>query len=388
MTRRSRVPLLLVATMLAGCTTVKEHVSRENSGPISAQETLRPYYDSLEIPMPVAPPGPKLSPDSVITRFAFGSCENENRSMAFWDKIAAQNPQTFLLIGDNVYGDSGAVSDARMPTLLASYKKLLARQEFVRFRRSVPMLTTWDDHDFGANDAGGSFAFKEFSEEIYEAFWGVPETVQSRGGVYDSQIVGPAGKRVQFIMLDTRFFRSDLARKNYSDPAPPRGWYMPSNDPKATMLGAEQWAWLAGELSKPADLRFIISSVQVETDAHDAEGWHNFPLERERLYKLLAAENAGNSIFLSGDYHAGAFYKAAVGGMSKPLWEFSSSSLNFAFGKGDEGAKLPDSKRTSGLWAVPNFGEIDIDWNAKSVTMALKRDDGTVLERQAVSPFK
>jgi alkaline phosphatase D len=375
--------LPLASLLLAGCATAQ--VSTPNAPPQSAQEALRPYYAALDAKLPKAPANPALPADTVITRFAFGSCVNENRDMKFWDVIAAQRPQAFLLIGDNVYGDTGGFSSAEIPTLSQSYKKLSSRQEFDRFRRSVPMMTTWDDHDFGANDAGGSFAFKERAEKIYESYWSSSDEVKSRPGVYESRIVGPEGKRVQFIILDTRFFRSDLARLPYRDPGPPLGWYIPSTDASATILGNDQWSWLEQELGKPADLRFIVSSIQVVTSAHGFESWYNFPKEREKLYGLLARKNVNNAVFLTGDRHSGGFYKTSAPGLSKPIWDFTSTSLNFAFGKGDSGDKEPDPSRTGGLWGIPNFGQIDIDWAAKKVTMSLRKDDGSVIETQVVN---
>jgi alkaline phosphatase D len=335
--------------------------------------------------LPKAPANPALSADTVITRFAFGSCVNENRDMKFWDVIAAQKPQAFLLIGDNVYGDTRPTNGADIPTLAASYKKLNSRVEFDRFRRSVPMMTAWDDHDYGANDAGGAFAFKEWAEKAYETYWGSSDEVKSRPGVYESRIIGPAGKRVQFIMLDGRFFRSDLATMPYRDPGPSLGWYIPNMDPNATILGTAQWNWLAQELDKPADVRFIISSTQVITDAHNFEGWTNFPKERDKLYALLGQKGVNNAIFLTGDRHSGGFYKANAPGLSKPLWDFTSSSLNFAFGKGDGSDREPDPRRTGGFWGIPNFGQIDIDWAAKKVTMTLRKDDGSVIETQVAN---
>jgi alkaline phosphatase D len=375
--------LPIAALLLAGCATSQTPVASPVA-PQSAQEALRPYYAALETKLPKAAANPALSSETVLTRFAFGSCVNENRDMKFWDVIAAQKPQAFLLIGDNVYGDTRPTNGADIPTLTASYKKLSSRVEFDRFRRSVPMMTAWDDHDYGANDAGGAFAFKEWAEKIYESYWGSSDEVKSRPGVYESRIIGPEGKRVQFILLDARFFRSDLATMPYRDPGPSLGWYIPNTDPNATILGGAQWDWLANELQKPAELRFIISSTQVITDAHNFEGWTNFPKERERLYRLLAEKGVSNAIFLTGDRHSGGFYKTDAPGLSKPLWDFTSSSLNFAFGKGDGGDREPDPRRTGGFWGIPNFGQIDIDWAAKKVTMSLRKDDGSVIETQVV----
>ena len=376
-------PLLL----LAACVTTPPVAPESSLSPATAQEALRPYYAGLTSKLPVAPPNASLAQDTVLTRIAFGSCVNENRPMAFWDVIAAQKPQAFLLIGDNVYGDTRATNGADIPTLTASYRKLSARQEFDRFRRSVPMMTTWDDHDFGANDAGGSFAFKEYAEKAYESYWGSSDEVKSRAGVYESRIVGPAGKQVQFIILDSRFFRSDLVAMPYRDPGPALGWYIANTDPKATLLGDAQWQWLEQELVKPADLRFIVSSIQLITSAHGYESWANFPKERDRFYGLLAAKGVNNAVLLTGDRHAGGFYKTNVPGMKAPLWEVTSSSLNFAFGKGDDGAREPDPARTGGLWSVPNFSVIDIDWAVKKVKFSLRRDDNSVIEEQEISPF-
>jgi alkaline phosphatase D len=173
----------------------------------------------------------------------------------------------------------------------------------------------------------------------------------------------------------------------YRDPAPSLGWYIPNEDPKATLLGAEQWRWLEGELDKPVDLRIIVSSTQVMTSAHNYEGWTNFPKERARLYELLDRKKANDAILLTGDRHAGGFYRRAVAGKNKLQWELTSSSLNFAFGRGDNSEREPDPMRTGGFWSIPNFGQIDIDWDARKVTLSLRKDDGSVIEEQVISPF-
>jgi alkaline phosphatase D len=387
---KNKALLLGASLLMAGCAASAvptETATVSSANPQSASEALRPFYAGLTAQLPKAPPGIALDTSKALTSFAFGSCVNENRAMQFWDVIAAQNPQAFLLIGDNVYGDTATTSAAEIPTLAASYRKLSSRQEYARFRSKVPMLTVWDDHDFGANDAGGTFAFKEYGEKIFEEYWGASDEVRARPGVYESHMVGPMGKRVQFIMLDTRFFRSDLARMNYQDPAPKLGWTMPNNDPKATMLGDAQWDWLAQELAKPADLRFIISSVQVITDAHNYEGWFEFPLERQKLYRMMADKKINNAVFLTGDRHSGALYSAQIPGVARPVYEFTSTSLNFSFGKGDTGAREPDPSRLGGLWSDENFGQIDIDWNAKTVKLALKNVAGNVIEERVIKPM-
>jgi len=340
-------------------------------------DALEGYYAALEreIDLPVAPPTPMLARGTALTRIAFGSCNQEHLSQDYWTVIGRENPQAFLFIGDNVYGDTGWTGDAALTSLRESYALQSTHPQFQAFRAAVPMLATWDDHDYGLNDAGGSFALKGWAETIFETYWGSSDEVRARPGVYDSLIVGPEGQRTQIIMLDTRYFRSDMARMEWSRERPPLGVYLPNEDEDATVLGAEQWAWLQQELAKPADLRVIVSSYQVLTEAHNYESWENFPHERERLLEMIGARNGGGVVMLSGDRHAGGIYTEEVNG--EDLWEITSSSLNFAFGNtADNTAREPDPRRVTDFIAEENYGLIDIDWRGRSLTMVLKGNAG------------
>lgn len=350
------------------------------AGEPSASGALRGYYAKLSRPLPAAPAGPTLAAHTEMTRIAIGSCAQQDRPMAFWDTIAKDRPQLFLMIGDNVYGDTRWQGQADLPPLRAAYERLARRDEFRRFRSAVPMMTTWDDHDLGLNDGGGNFAFKEYAEKIYEHFWSSPADVRSRPGVYQSAIYGPAGKRVQAIMLDTRFFRSDLAARPYQEPAPALGWYVANTAPGATLLGQSQWRWLAAELAKPADVRLVISSIQVLTEAHGFEKWGNFPAERQRLLDMLG--QAGNAVLLSGDRHrAGVYHDRATG-----LWELTSSSLNLSFGGN---SAEPDPARTQGLYSDENYAVLDFDWAARAVKMSLRKSaDGSVIGTEQSVPMR
>lgn len=344
------------------------------------ESLLHPYYADLHHSQTEAPQGPQLAPSSLLTRIAFGSCIQQDRSMAFWDTIAAERPQLFMTIGDNVYGDTGWRGQADLPTLRAAYARLAEREEFRRFRSQVPMLATWDDHDYGMNDAGGSFAFRGYAETLFEHFWNSPGEVIHRPGVYYSAIHGPAGKRVQIILLDTRFFRSELTSLPYQNPPPPLGSYVASTDPQATLLGKTQWTWLEEELARPADVRLIVSSIQVLTDAHGFEKWGNFPAERKRLLGLLG--KAGNTVLLSGDRHQAGLYHDPDSG----LWELTSSSLNLSFGSG---RPEPDPLRKQGMFSEENYAVIDFDWAAKALTLRLRKaTDGSPIGTDQTVPMR
>ncbi len=381
----------LVATGLAAAPLLADnhagHAGADDA-PVSVSlapdQLLAPYYAELrkKVSMPEAGPNPALSPATTLTRIAFGSCNHQNAPQHMWAQIAAQNPQLFLMIGDNVYGDNGWDADAGLESLRSAYALQASHPEFAGFRAKFPMMATWDDHDFGLNDAGGSFPMRRWGEELFETFWGSSDTVRGRDGIYDSTISGPEGKRVQVILLDTRFFRSDLKRAAWTKDRPPLGGYVPDDNPAKTVLGAAQWEWLKAELAKPADLRIVVSSTQVITQAHQFEGWTNFPAERARLLDLLAGREASGLVLLSGDRHAAGIYQTAHKG--ETMWELTSSSLNLAFGSDVERAtqREPDPARVTKFFPVENYGLVDIDWKAKKLTLTLKGNTSETLAEQ------
>ena len=376
--------------METGEATTLEPVSET---PLSADQLLEPFYEQLRrtVEMPVAPTGAALPGDQqILTRIAFGSCNHQSRSQHMWAQIERTDPDLFLLIGDNVYGDYGWAGDASLASLRAAYAEQSSHPEFQSFRAQVPMMTTWDDHDYGLNDAGAAFSFKSFAEDVYENYWGVPAEVRDRPGIHQSQMFGPEGERVQIILLDTRFFRSELKTNGYQDPRPPLGPYVPDENPELEMLGDEQFAWLEGELAKPADLRILVSSIQVLTDAHQYEAWATLPAERRKLLSALADRNGGGLVMLSGDRHAGGIYNAASsdyteGGSGEQLWEITSSSLNLAFSTTEQQTERePDDRRVSDFIGEENFGLVEIDWPRQELRLELRGNQGEVRASQTI----
>lgn len=367
----------VIADDHAGAKKHKPH-AHHNDGhvPIYAEDLLAPYYAKLKsrVDLPVAPANVSLAPDTVITRLAFGSCNHQLRPQGFWGEIAKTNPDLFLFIGDNNYGDQGWDGDAALTTLREAYGVQAKTPELAAFRAKVPMMITWDDHDYGFNDGGASFVHRQWAETIYETFWGASKEVQSRPGIYESRTFGTDGKVTQVIMLDTRFFRSDLDTLDYTMSRPPLGPYKPSEDTSKTMLGKAQWAWLEQELAKPADLRILVSSIQVITDAHDYESWEALPHERARLYAMLADREDSGLVMLSGDRHAGGIYSdAPEAGGGETFWELTSSSLNYSFSSTENNtAREPDPKRLTDFISEENFGLVEIDWKRQTFTMSMR----------------
>lgn len=331
-------------------------------------------------PMPSAP----LDESETLTRIIFASCAHQNEDQSIWDVLVAADPDLTLFIGDNVYGDVYS-KDPALPELKTAYMRLAQSEPFSRARAAAPMLTVWDDHDYGLNDAGAEFVYREEAEELFNYVWAVDDARASRPGVYDSWIIGEGGRRVQVIMLDTRYFRSPLKASDKRG-APGKERYIPDPDPAKTMLGEAQWAWLAEELEKPAELRLLVSSVQIIADGHGWEAWKMLPTERQRLYDVIAASDAHGVVLLTGDRHAAALYrKEGVG--DYPLFEATSSSLNLpASGfrrPGEEPYMEPGPNRLGPMYQEANFGLIEIDWLGGAVDISIRDGAGvSVLSEQ------
>jgi alkaline phosphatase D len=376
---------LSFALLLAAAACVQEPPAETPEAPAPPRtvfEALRPYYDQLDIERPSAGPSASRDPSLALTRIAFGSCHDPERAgMEILDRVAADNPDVFIYTGDNVYGDAWSW-DATLPELRSAYATLAASPEFRALRAQIPMLAVWDDHDYGLNDFGRGFPFKEYAERLFLDFWAVPEDDErrSRDGIYTSRVYGPEGQRTQIILLDTRYFRSDLT------PTPERGAegrerYIPSEAEDQDMLGDAQWAWLEDQLSVPADLRLIVSSIQVHADGHGWEAWRTLPQERARLYNLLETSGAEGVILMSGDRHSSGIYvrEDVIG---YPLYEITSSSLNMSF-QDENNESGPH--RIGEMFAPVNYGVIDVNWEGGSVSLEIRDADGLAVRDVAIS---
>lgn len=337
------------------------------------------------VPMPSAP----LDEKKTLTRIVFGSCASQLEDQSIWNRIADEHPDLVFFMGDNVYGDVNR-DDPAMPSLKAAYMRLAQSEPFSRVRAAAPVLTTWDDHDMGRNDGGGDYPYKEAAEALYEYVWAIPDDDprRARPGVYGSWIIGAEeGKRVQIIMLDTRFFRSPLMKTDEWG-AHGKERYLPDGDPEKTMLGAAQWAWLENELNKPVDLRLLVSSIQVLAEGHGWEAWRTLPRERERLFSLIRKTGAENVILLSGDRHAAALYRRDDA-LEYPLFEATSSSLNLpaSVWRAESGETYgePGPYRLGDMYYDANYGVLEIDWANRKAGISIRSADGAPVRSKVVS---
>ena len=321
--------------------------------------------------LPLLPALPALPP-GLPTRIAFGSCMHQSKPQPIWEAVLRWRPDLFLFLGDNVYGD---VSSPDCRELLDAYAVAEGIPGLAAVRERVPHLATWDDHDYGGDDAGGGVPWQDRAQALFCDYWRLPadDLRRRRAGVYAATTFGAAALRVQVVLLDTRCFRSAWRPTDHPD-APGRQNYIADDDPNKTMLGDAQWAWLQACLAEPADLRIIGSSIQVLSDAHGFERWGLFPAERRRLARMLSAPGIGDVLLLSGDRHFGAMYRRADL-CARPLLEVTSSGINMVYAK-VTAKREPDPDRLHAPYAAENFGTIELDPAARLLHLAVRGMDG------------
>ncbi|GAB4552262.1 MAG: hypothetical protein Tsb0013_14510 [Phycisphaerales bacterium] len=330
-----------------------------------------------------------------VTRIGFGSCFDPTRREAWsiWDRVREADPDLFMFIGDCVYADT------RDPEAYAqAFADLEDVPGYVALRERVPVVAVWDDHDYGLNDSGADFGAggpingyedaRRQSQDLFLDAFGVPENSPRRSpreGIYDSMIVGPEGRRLQIILLDTRYNRSDitkdpnLRREDWVEGFP--GSYTRNTDPGSTILGEAQWRWLEEQLRKPAEARLIATSIQFVADDHRFEKWGNFPHERARLIALIEKTKASGVFFISGDRHRGELSREDAA--PYPLYDLTSSAMNRS---GGVYWNEVNTRRDGALFPHKNFGIVEFDWDADEPTVSfeLRDEEGTVRLRRRV----
>ncbi len=309
-----------------------------------------------------------------LKRIHFGSCVKQEKPMPLLKAVVAGEPDLFIFLGDNIYADTKDPTEMR-----AKYAKLDSNPDFSALRETCPLLATWDDHDYGMNDAGSEYPMKAESQSIFLDFWGAPKDAprRKREGVFDARIFGPKGKRVQIILLDTRYFRGPLktGEKRVG------GRYYPDSDPSVPMLGDAQWKWVEEQLKKPAELRLVASSIQFIAESAGQETWSNLPTERQRMIDLISKTKANGVIFISGDRHWSEL-SAQTKGVPYSLYDLTSSALNQIHPRGTPTENRYRISETT--LHRPNYGVIDIDWDQPDPKITLRiRDekDNTRIEK-------
>ena len=293
---------------------------------------------------------------------AFGSCNRQSFENKLWTPVLENNPEVWIWGGDIIYSDTDD-----MELMAQHYQQQRKQEEYDKIVRSMKVLGTWDDHDYGLNDGGLEYVAKAESQQLFLDFMGVSKTDsrREREGVYHSEIIETNEGNLKVIILDTRYFRSALTPSEN-----PEFRYQPNTYGEGTMLGDAQWQWLENELnSSTADFNLIISSIQFLSAEHGFETWGNMPHEVDKLKSLISNSKAKGVIVLSGDRHISEFSKTTIEGVNYPLIDFTSSGMTHSYSSFDG---EPNQYREGEVVSDLSFGILKINFEMKQVIMQMR----------------
>jgi len=283
--------------------------------------------------------------DSRLEVIAFGSCNRQSLPQPLWPIISKNTPDLWIWSGDNIYGDS------KDPKVIAErYKTQIERPDYQAFSQRFPIVGTWDDHDYGWNNAGREYPIKQATQGMALDFMQVPadDPRRHRPGIYGAYDFGPEGQRVKVILLDGRYFAT---HKNAENPE---------------LIGEPQKTWLANQLkNSAAQIHLIVSGIQVIPEDHNWESWAQYPADREWLLNLIAETKTPGVIFISGDRHIHELSMLKDVRIDYPLVDATSSGLTHSWEnfKGE-----PNQHRVGEVYTQLGFGLIHFDWQEPSYT--------------------
>lgn len=276
------------------------------------------------------------APDARVRRLrlALASCQHfEQGHYAAHRDMAQQDLDLVLFVGDYIYESSNARYRIRshqggVPQTLDDYRARHAQYksdpDLQACHAAQPWLMTWDDHEVlndYANDLDRYFSepavFLRRRAAAYQAYF---EHMPLRTGpdphtphqmrIHERMVWG---RLAELWTLDCRQYRDHQAC-----PDPNRGGARvvlgceALQDPRRSMLGAAQEAWLMQGLAhsqrswKVLAQSTLMASSGVETPLGRTsfnDGWDGYPLARQRMLEGMAAMGLQNALLLGGDVH-------------------------------------------------------------------------------------
>jgi alkaline phosphatase D len=265
-------------------------------------------------------------------RFALVSCSNYPAGFFNVYRCLAKRPDLDAIVhvgdyiyefGEGEYGEGAAIHRVPEPPreafTLSDYRIRYATYrtdpDLQEAHRQFPFVLVWDDHEI-ANDAWSGGAANHNPEKgegdyatrraaAYKAYleW-MPIRESTEPGIHLYRTFH-FGNLADLVMIDTRGLRDrQVAANNFAA----------ITDPKRTLMGAPQEAWLFDQIraSKRADTPWTLLGQQIMfarvtlpgTPVENPDAWDGYQAQRDRVFDFLDRENVRNLVILTGDAHS------------------------------------------------------------------------------------
>jgi alkaline phosphatase D len=253
-------------------------------------------------------------------------------------KTMANTPADFMIwLGDNTYTREADYSSAS--GIQRRYLHTRSTLSLQPFLAKMNHYATWDDHDYGDNDANKSFELKDVSAACFKFYWGNKTYGENGQGIYHNFRYSDA----EFILLDGRWFRdeSELLESKIAK----------------TQLGLNQLSWLKNKLKHSrASFKFVVCGGQFINEHTDVESFNLYKKEREEIIQFIINQKISGVVFLSGDRHHTELLKneATVSSLGYALYDLTSSSITAGASNVLKSAEAQNPMREENTLVVEN----------------------------------
>jgi len=299
-------------------------------------EGLRPdrwYWYQFKAGKEVSPVGrtrttPVASAMPEKLKYAFASCQHwETGHYTAYEHMAAENPDLVVHLGDYIYEGAPRPGNVRLHNSkeIASLSDYRNRHALYKTDKALqnmharaPWIITWDDHEVDNNYAGDIPEDKQTRQEFLErrsnAYQAYYENMPLRAAATpkgSSMLLYRNiawGRLANFTVLDTRQYRTDQpCGDGRKAPCPA------TFDPSATLLGAEQHAWMERQLAQSQSTWNILAQqvLMAKIDFQRGDGelmsmdqWSGYEACRKRVLQFLHERKIANPTVITGDIHS------------------------------------------------------------------------------------
>merc|ERR1711936_1066634 len=95
-----------------------------------------------------------------VSRVAFSSCYKPSyvpESSNFWEQVRRGSPDLWLWLGGNAHRDGASMTYKRNKYNEAREELHYVADGPVAEGRKIPIMATWDDHDYASNNQGNDY---------------------------------------------------------------------------------------------------------------------------------------------------------------------------------------------------------------------------------------
>jgi hypothetical protein len=266
-------------------------------------------------------------------RFAICSCMDDYmHDPTIWQDVIERTPDMIFFIGDSVYADTGSTKEGATPAHL--WKRFCESRtvlEVYYSKKLIPIIATWDDHDFGLDDSNRfNYAYVKESQQNFLQFFAQDEshcTLLQRGpGVSSSLRYGDQ----LFLFLDGRSFRDKKGSKE-----------------RYAHWGQEQETWMMDLISKTQGPSWLMTGTQMFPSFIFQESVSkDYPVQFQAVLGQIKTMSS-KVIFVSGDVHYSEITQIEPAVLGYPTYELTSSAMHSVGTPGAPGI-IPNRRRING----------------------------------------